>query len=121
MKFRTQYDEPTSVGEVNKGKKLTEAQGYIPTDKLIQKMIDGGHAYVDFKKFHFPNGEIDEDFIDHSIEPNVDIVDLQEAYVDAVSEGNRLRKVKAETKPEKVVANTDKKEESGNTSGSNIN
>lgn len=80
-KFYTQYRRPIKKDflEVNSGEDIVE-QSYVPLSKMIETMTEAGVRLAEYRKmaYHFaPEEEVPDDFIDLSIQPGIEIADVQ--------------------------------------------
>lgn len=79
--FYTQYRRPKKADflEVNSGEDIVE-QSYVPLSKMIETMTEAGVRLAEHRKmaYHFgPEEKVPDDFIDLSIQPGIEIADVQ--------------------------------------------
>jgi hypothetical protein len=84
--FRLAFRGPYGEDEVYEGPKLTESAGYIPANIQIRQMIAAGERLGEMRKelYDFPDGKVDEDFIDPTRGPNFDFADADALKREAV-------------------------------------
>lgn len=98
VEFRTKYNRPKLVEEVNSGKSKVETAGYIPAEVQIMDMINAGVRLNDYRKekFDFSDNEVVPDnFIDPTRSPGFDLADatiLSRDVNSRIEEAKRLLK-----------------------------
>ena len=76
--FRTKYNRPNLVEEVNDGKSKVETAGYVPAEVQIMDMLSAGIRLNEYRKdrFDFAADEVvPDDFIDPTRSPGFDLAD----------------------------------------------
>lgn len=75
--FNTKYKKIPHEFEKNSGELKTERAGYIPAQKRIENLMLAGQRLVSSRKemYDFPDGKIDEDYIDPTRKKDFDLAD----------------------------------------------
>lgn len=100
MELYTKYSRPPKKAEKGGGKVVVERAGYIPAKARIEAMINAGRRLVAAraKQYHFEDGEeIDEDFVDPTVNPAFDEFAAKDAemYVERSLKNAQKKAVKA--------------------------
>jgi len=77
MEFQTKHTHKSQPREKGSGEKHTEKQGYIPAKQRIENLIDAGKRLKEYRneQYDFPDGKIDENFMDPTRTRNFDMAD----------------------------------------------
>jgi len=78
VEFRTKYNRPKLVEEVNDGKNKVETAGYVPAEVQILDMLNSGMRLNEYRKerYDFAADEVvPDDFIDPTRSPGFDLAD----------------------------------------------
>jgi len=80
--FLTKWNRPPLAkgeikGEFNSGETIVERAGYMPPKIQIEAMINAGRRLNEARaeQFDFPDGKIDDNFVDPTRDPNFDLAD----------------------------------------------
>ena len=97
--FNTHYDRTHSTPEARSGRVLVETAGYMSAEKRITNLLLAGQRLDSARKeaYDFPDGQIDEKFVDPTRASNYDIAD---AYQDSLDVNRRLEEAEKESKKE---------------------
>ena len=95
--FNTHYSRTHSTPEARAGKILVESAGYVSAEKRITNLLLAGQRLDSARKeaYDFPDGQIDEKFVDPTRASNYDIAD---AYQDSLDVNRRLEEAEKESK-----------------------
>ena len=106
--FNTHYDRTHSTPEARSGRVLVETAGYVSAEKRITNLLLAGQRLDSARKeaYDFPDGQIDENFVDPTRASNYDIAD---AYQDSLDVNRRLEEAEKESKK----VNDNKESDSG--------
>ncbi len=103
-RFATHYNRPRSLPEENSGESLTDSTHYVPTSKLIERLLHGhipsGHgSYYDSDVKRGLETELD--LCDPSDSPDFDLADIP-PILDGIAARQRKKVEEAEA-PQKLV------------------
>lgn len=107
--FRTKYNRPKLVEEVNDGKSKVETAGYVPAEVQIMDMLSAGMRLNEYRKdrFDFAADEVvPDDFVDPTRSPSFDLADATAISRDVdsrLAEAKRLIAEAEENKEKEVV------------------
>lgn len=103
MKFNTCFERERFSPEVDSGELLVETAGYVPADKLIQRLINAGIRLADYRA-----GDYGTDGLADGEEPSVDpTADANFDMSDASAIVKQLQE-SAESSKEETALNTEK-------------
>lgn len=86
--FQTPYNRKVvDYGEVNSGKIVVETAGYISPKKQIETLMLAGQRLAQYRasqsEYDFPDGKIDEGFVDPTRSPGFDMADASQLAMQA--------------------------------------
>nr|WAE43507.1 MAG: hypothetical protein [Microviridae sp.] len=76
-KVHSTFDPAPAIKEKNSGEMITEQAGYIPPHIQIEDMMLAGQRLQQARaeRFDFPDGKVDDTFIDPTRKSNFDLAD----------------------------------------------